>query len=159
MLAQVGTYSEDGASICVDCAPGKYSNKSGASSSAACVMCGVGKYSPEKGAFSEASCTKCDVGKYSVTTGATSDSICTDCPPGTASFAGASKSSECFDECPAGFAGDILSCTACSAGSYKAIVGNSACLTCPDKSNSSEGKAVCDCDPGFTIVIGILFLN
>ncbi|KAJ1480913.1 hypothetical protein T484DRAFT_2770569 [Baffinella frigidus] len=56
--------------------------------------------------------------------------------------------------CPAGFTGDAAasggSCAACTAGTYKSVMGSAVCTTCPSNSVSAEGGISCGCPAGFT---------
>jgi hypothetical protein len=112
-----GTFSwSTGASLCVQCEVGKYSDAQGAESVSTCRECGVGKYQTGYGMGSELKCTKCPAGTYSSQQGASS---CLLCDPGLYSTADG-LFGYCFDTCgPGSFS--VLgasTCNLCTAGTY-----------------------------------------
>ena len=175
-----GKYKASGGSEeCSACAAGKYSLEAGA---VECIACEKNSYSisgsikclcnagfsgalcaacPEgtfKAAAGETECVDCAAGKYSDSMSATS---CDQCHANSNSVEG---SSSCV--CVAGYSGGV-SCSACSAGTYKALSGQEECTSCPAgtyqdqqaavscedckaNSDSEEGATRCMCDPGYT---------
>ena len=43
-------------------------------------------------------------------------------------------------------------CENCQVGKYKSDSGSDVCTDCPTLSTSSEGKASCECEAGYTLV-------
>ena len=94
---QVGKYSDrDGSAECSPCAAGFYSEVSGASS---CSTCAAGKFLDSKGSSKSSDCKLCAAGKYS-TSGAES---CTSCQHGASSPEGSSSITNCI--CIEGYSG------------------------------------------------------
>jgi len=81
-----GSFFDNEADKCTQCAKGEYSSMDGVEE---CSACGRGQYSDATGA---ASCTNCPANTYSSTTGASS---CTACPPNKKSPAGSTALSQC----------------------------------------------------------------
>ncbi|KAJ1490359.1 hypothetical protein T484DRAFT_1935230, partial [Baffinella frigidus] len=73
-------------------------------------------------------------------------------PINVVSAAGITSMSSCA--CPARFTGDAAasggSCVACTAGTYKSVMGSAVCTSCPSNAVSAEGSINCGCPAGFT---------
>jgi hypothetical protein len=92
-----GKYSAVGASLCTDCAAGKFLGSEAKTSATDCGNCVAGKYSSAGAAV----CTDCAAGKFFGSPEQTSD-VCTNCAAGKYSTTtGASVVSTCLD-CAAG---------------------------------------------------------
>ena len=134
-----------------------------------CQMCVVGKF---KIAMGNEACTDCAPGTFSSVIGANSSQVCSTCPPNSGTFGViASSINDC--QCIKGFTGSNggpcircsagtfkampgeSECTNCSAGSFSNSTGSSACFDCPPGTYSSmigaQGKAACQSCPGFQI--------
>ena len=151
-------------SLCVSCAPGRYS-----SSGAACELCEKGSYSASTGSVS---CAKCPVGRYGNAAGGTdvangclpcrkgtfmnmlAASACFECPPG----------SSCPDDgmqfkiaCPPGQYSDVrsqLACKRCPSGTYQHMPGSAMCVLCragkhSALSGATSASACTDCPAGY----------
>ena len=77
-----GTYSLAGASVCTNCAAGKFSDAVGATASDTCSECAAGKFSAVEGATASDTCSDCGAGKFSDAVGASVASTCADCEAG-----------------------------------------------------------------------------
>ena len=93
------------------------------------------------------SCVECGVGGYCI------DSIRTPCPPSESTVdATASSIGECL--CASGSRFEIAEetadeCLNCTAGKFKALVGDLDCMDCEAGRSSGPGQSACDiCDPG-----------
>jgi len=121
-----GTTSPPGSvrkSQCV-CMPG-YSGPVG--DDYACVPCRNGTYNALEGQEGlTAVCELCEAGKYASIGG----SSCVDCLAHSSSVPGSMSALWC--KCNAGYSGeDGGTCVACAPGSYKDVLGNSPCVSCP----------------------------
>jgi hypothetical protein len=88
-----------------------------------CTACQAGTY---KNIIGSDSCLACEAGKYQNLPG---QSKCSDCPVNMTSNPGSTDLFYC--KCNVGFTGpDGGQCTACSAGTYKNIIGSDSCLAC-----------------------------
>jgi len=77
---------------------------------------------------------------------------CIPCPVGTNTPPGASDIAQCT--CIEGYTAESngVVCTACAAGTWKNVTGNTTCIECPDDSASPEGSqhlVNCTCLPGY----------
>lgn len=109
---------------------------------AACV-CG-----PGFGGADNTSCAVCPFGKYKKNPEFVG---CTSCGLNRLTLPGARDSGDCV--CVQGFEDVSGACFACQAGSYKAHVGNDACLPCFDYGTSAAGStavSACECVAGYT---------
>jgi hypothetical protein len=90
-----GTFSTGGASACIECQPGSWTNSSGSVNPAflACLM----TY-PVASRFVQASCPLCSAGTYQVASGRSSCEICR-----AGSFSAAPGMSVCFPRCSSAF--------------------------------------------------------
>ena len=123
---------DTGSRECEECAPGTYTNASGATAcegspcapgtyglsnatsaaSAVCVGCDSGKFA----LTGSPACTNCPVGKYA---NASAASACADCPAGSSSQIGSTDVNNCT--CDAGYSGTRGGiCTLCAAGKFNA---------------------------------------
>jgi hypothetical protein len=118
---------------CAACAPGKFTDYTGATS---CDPCPPGRYNPAPGSISAASCLPCPAGTLNPFSGAASIGDCGSCAPG--SYAPSPGTSRCAP-CPAGTALDfpggtsLSNCTVCRAGTYNPAPGQTSvsCAGCP----------------------------
>jgi len=155
-----GTFSDAGASVCADCAAGKYTLANSGSSvcfkcdagkyltTTGCVECGAGKYKAAAGintacdecgagksaAAGASVCTACGAGKYSVAgSGAT---VCTDCDAGK--FQATAEASTCSGflcavgkySQPGATSSAAAACTDCREGTYSEKEGSTVCASC-----------------------------
>jgi hypothetical protein len=101
-----------------------------------CSKCVAGTYKPEQG---PQNCSLCGQGKFSGRIEQTQESTCELCPRGTLSIEfGASSNA---------------TCQPCPAGTYMPAAGATACLQCPDKSESlprAYSVSECKCIPGYS---------
>ena len=130
------------ASTCADCGAGTYSSTAGSST---CAMCNAGMYST-----TASTCTNCAAGKFSGASGASAASTCADCAAGT--YSSTAGSSTCTI-CNAGMYSTTAStCTHCAAGKFSGASGASAASTCADCGAgkfSATGADVCtNCGAG-----------
>lgn len=126
------------APTCTACNAGKYSNTVQATE---CTNCNAGTYS----LVGSGSCTNCDAGTYS---GAVSGT-CTTCPTNSNSPSSSTTASDCI--CNAGSSGpNGGTCTTCTVGKYKDIIGTTLCINCGIGTYSAvAGASVCtNCDAG-----------
>ena len=146
---------------CSPCAKGTYNSIPGASQ---CLKCPPGTYSDTSTAVSLASCTPCPIATYGNMSGAYALSACSDCPPGTnSSLLGAAECAPCragsyaegnrreqCELCQAGTFGQQMrasskaSCGSCPAGTFSSA-GSMICTRCPPGTSSQEGSG--DCQP------------
>eukprot|EP00736_Rhodelphis_marinus_P012878 Rmarinus@m.10893 len=113
-----------------------------------CQSCDIGY------GISDGECIECEVGTYKSVVGSYG---CSPCPDYSSSdTTGNTAITDCL--CDPGYTlgGDEEDdhCVACSAGTYKNVTGNSACVLCPDQSTSDEAtvsRADCDCNPGYSM--------
>jgi hypothetical protein len=135
-------YTGENGQDCLACLAGTYKAVSGPMS---CEMCPAGKFSKETGKTSLSTCTLCPPGKFST---GTQTGSCVDCPAGSfVDVAGSSTLGDCA--CNMGYTGlDGSICSACSAGSYKAVKGSAPCEMCSagkfssDQGANSESKCL-----------------
>jgi len=156
-------------SICVNCPVGSTSPSGSylvgscgcaagfAGTGSTCTQCGVGTY---KGGIGDGVCVNCASGKYSSSAGATSEATCLVCPANSNSLSSSSSVTACT--CNAGWEGPnggtcILSgqcnkgytgpnggpCVPCNAGTFKSVIGTSACSLCPAGTKSNAGAGEC----------------
>jgi len=103
-----------------------------------CIECVAGKYKSVSG---DVACTDCAEGEYSAVVGADAN-VCQKCPPNSRSQSGTSERNGCL--CDVGFSlADGQICTECPVGSYKDVIGNSACVVCLTGSNGESGASRC----------------
>lgn len=106
----------------------------------ACLLCGVGKYSDRDAATSNATCTACPVATYApVAGGGSLAGACLPCGLGT--FGTETGQSACR-LCPAGTYADSegkSSCDACVDGTYASDQGNAFCAPCPLGTSTARG--------------------
>jgi hypothetical protein len=94
-----------------------------------CVSCEPGKYSAVK----SVECRECNAAQYSLAAA----SVCLDCPPDSNSPNGTGAVTGC--SCNAGFQGNNGdTCTACAAGKYKTVPGESPCVDCPENTYNPQ---------------------
>ena len=134
-----------------------------------------GSVGPDVGyiAFVDAACTVCAENLFKNFVG---DEACSQCPQHMYSDAGADELTDCL--CGVGYIGaaggpceacepgkfkserSATICDACSAGTYNelaASTSSSACLQCPENTDSAAGSGsiyACVCDPGYSSVRG-----
>ncbi len=136
------------------------------------MMCFPCRGSSYKGGIGPGpTCTPCGNNTYADVTAGTSPDVCIPCPLNTFSATESLTITECT--CNAGYAGeDGTQCTACEAGTFKTLTGNSECLVCGAGTFSSTVAATsesqctscqgnssaavgsnssedCSCNPGF----------
>jgi len=88
--------------------------------------------------------------------------ICESCPDGFSSPASSIDSTACVElVCAVGFSVDKNTCTACSKGTYKSIIGSSVCTACDSgKYNSYTGSGVgASCPHGSNSPVGSIYLS
>jgi len=120
-ICNKGYNGKDGGA-CSACFVGTYKDVNGSSS---CIRCSPGQYSNLKAATTMATCKSCPRDTYN----ASDNSLCLACPDNSHSNAKSFVESAC--KCNVGYTGaDGTACTACLAGSYKAINGSAACRDC-----------------------------
>jgi len=118
-----GTYSYQGASVCLFCENGKFFTGQGGSSQSSCLRCPAGTFQTGSGMVRPSDCKMCPEGTYSSHPGA---SMCTSCEAGKYS---SSKNSSTEADCE----------SSCSPGQYS-VLGSSSCLLCyPGKYSSAIG--------------------
>ncbi len=86
-----GTYTEGGATSCVDCAAGTASDVLGATTRLTCQTCSAGTFSAQ----AASQCKLCSVGTFSPNAGAVDASACLQCPPNSNSTAGTDAVTKC----------------------------------------------------------------
>ena len=109
--------------VCVNCAPGRYSNAVGSSSNVSCIACPATTSS----AAGSSSCAECTAGRYSAVDG----DVCHKCKPGMST-----------DE----LSGQ-RSCSKCRAGYFQNKFGAENCFECPVNYYSTGGNANCTACP------------
>ena len=114
-----GSFFDNEADKCTQCAKGEYSSMDGVEE---CSACGKGQYSD---ATSAASCTNCAAGTYADKLGATSSTDCIACAAGKYS---ATPGAPCSD---------------CPANTYSSTAGASSCTPCPANKKSPAGSTQC----------------
>ena len=126
------------ASQCTECEIGYFKNNTGFGN---CAACAAGHYNQINASFS---CDPCPQHTYQ---NETAGSTCYDCPRGWTSDAGstncsfspATQSAQC--RCRRGYTGpDGEACTLCPQGTYKAEIGSTPCLQCPNSVFSPAGS-------------------
>jgi len=147
-LCQAGTYSTSaGATACTEC-PGNTHSLQGAFAVDDC-FCNPGMFQlsttlAETGDISLPICEHCPAGKYKFVQG---DFPCMECPANTDS-----NMSSVVCDCAAGYQQTSWyeekpidpTCEACAVGKYKALMGTSICLTCPENTlNTESGMVSC----------------
>jgi hypothetical protein len=163
---QAGAFSGVRALLCLPCTPGSFSS----GNASACLPCPEGTYSAALGA---STCIPCSPGQWNNKTGSASASDCVPCPVlGQSSPFGAVNASMCVCpqhsevdngqcSCSLGYGYDTVSrtCLACDAFSFKAVVGNVACLRCPllsvvaQANLPAKNRSTCIC-PAFSAIDG-----
>ena len=112
-----------------------------------CEECPAGTYKAEQG---NVPCTACPSNTFSPSLAATNSSTCLGCFANSVSDAG---SAQC--DCDAGFSGAVEACSACPTATYKNVIGDSDCATCPVNSviaeNASRLVLPCTCVSGFEL--------
>lgn len=102
-------------------------------------------------------CTACRLGSYKEDVGA---GVCQDCASGFTTFTTASNNRyNCV--CAEDFGWDVDTCVSCDSIStlhFKHVVGNMACIYCPDDGlytgeENSHDSLYCACNPGFKAVL------
>lgn len=137
-----------GASVCIRCAAGKYTDEGGQTT---CKNCGAGKYGASAGLTR---CESCAAGTSSQALTATSSAACTPCVAGTygaeAGLAGCTR-------CPPGKVSTTVgalssaTCIACAKGSYMDLDGGTACKQCEaGRANNDLGQSSCPSCQGST---------
>ena len=118
----LNSYSETGSGSLQDCR----CNVGYAGPGGDCSACVMGKYKPTNGTHE---CDLCGAAKYLPKTGSVFEAECVPCPGNSTSDPGSALLSQCL--CTAGYTGpDPSNCAACPKGSYKNILGSSACVEC-----------------------------
>ncbi|KAJ3452198.1 hypothetical protein M0812_03962 [Anaeramoeba flamelloides] len=174
LSCRVGTYSQSGSRVCLDCPigafgnvehlskcfdclPGSWSNTVGNVNSS-CNPCPAGTYSTAYGATTIETCLECDPGTYNPQTGATSRDFCLKCHMGTYNPHSGSNSTQSCIPCPLGSVSNISgssSCEFCEKGKIPSKK-NDRCESCPAGTYSSQtGSLSCVKCPTNTISIGI----
>ena len=123
-----------------------------------CATCRAGTF---KNASGPQPCTLCPRGTFMEPTDVARDDItfCQSCEPGTTSAVGSGGgNASCVGECPPGTFGNVHAnlsanieslCTPCAENSYKSVVGESECVSCPvGTSTIGEERSFCQCDAG-----------
>jgi len=131
------------AGSCATC-PSRTSSASGSDELTDCV-CVAGYTAASDGV----ACSACEAGEYKATMGVGN---CTVCPSHTSSAEGSDEVADCV--CLAGYSGpsDGVPCSACEAGTYKAVPGAGECSACPAGTSSGEAsdeKTDCICVEGY----------
>ena len=112
-----------------------------------CEKCPAGTYKTVPG---NVPCTACPSNTFSPTLAATNRSTCLACFANSVSDAG---SAQC--DCDTGFSGPVDACSACPIATYKNVIGDSDCATCPVNSVISENASSlvlpCTCLSGFEL--------
>jgi len=145
LICPAGKYSDSAASVCIDCASGRFSVRISNSQGAdGCTDCPAGTYSE---VVSQSSCTDCAAGTYA-TNGAVS--TCEECVAGK--YAASTASISC-DNCAQGrfsLTSGQFSCAACEIGTYASSTMSTICLACePGRAQAQSGQATCnDCANG-----------
>ncbi len=158
-----GTFSEAKATVCTDCAAGKFAFGTGnvgctdcdagkfsaLPRMASCTDCAAGKYRPDTG---KSFCLECEVGKSQSATG---QAQCIKCAAG--SYSNTTNLSSCYT-CevgryslpPTSATVGATECTLCEAGKYQAATGQIECVPCPVGSyNDQTERTVCkSCEAG-----------
>lgn len=140
-----GTYSGAAGSLCIQCQPGTYNDRSGLT---ACVSCQAGTYQISTGA---ATCTAADTGFIVASAGQV---VQTACPAGA--FSNVTGMSACL-LCEAGMwvhkpsanTGATV-CSTCATGTYIGVTGAADCLSCPKGTYANvQGMTACvSCSAG-----------
>jgi len=134
-----GKYSQSGASECSNCSAGTFGSKTNASS---CILCAAGTYSSQ---LASSYCKDCIAGLSSIE----NSSSCAVCPAGSFS---AEKSKNCTDCGPGRYSAydGLPNCLICGAGSYNSISRASSCSVCLGGTFASGwGLSACRvCNPG-----------
>jgi len=149
---QQGTYSGYGASVCLVCEAGFFTDVNG---STICQDCPAGTWSDG----SSSACHHCWSGTYSETIRATSGGTCVSCPGGTYSnMLAASSLTDCL-WCDAGtfsYEG-AYQCTPCDTNFYSSMY-STVCIACPEFSYTlQEGSSLsqCICHAGYKYDWGV----
>ena len=111
-----------------------------------CEPCAAGYAKPNRGYWPQ--CKRCVEGKYAAAPSAAS--VCLDCPFNSNAPLGSDAIADC--SCNPGFTGaNGENCTACSAGSYKTVVGSSKCVACGagkySTATAAASSAMCQACP------------
>ena len=120
MACDPGTYLLAETTVCVDCAPGNYSQTTDA---AACLRCPAGKYQSAAGATA---CVTCATGSYTSVSGAT---VCLLCNAGSSNTYARTGCVGCWAGKYSAFSGD--GCNLCNVGTYAPANFATTCLNCP----------------------------
>ena len=155
-----GHYCPEAAPEPTPCAVGSFANHTNMSS---CALCPAGSFQNETGATHCATCSlghfcvegssverPCAAGSFGRTTGKESDAECEVCPRGAFCFAGAVLPMNCSAGTYAANQNSAL-CTACAAGSFQDLDGQSACKPCSRGFMCPKGSVVeipAACNPG-----------
>ena len=168
-------YRQDGASVCVSCKAGTYSDTLDALSCSLCdgqrfsnedaqvacktcasnsvsdaggtgCVCEAGYTNVSMDASGATECRECEAGEYKDTVG---NSECLTCRQNSESGTATATRNGCA--CVEGFFLQHDECTPCGLGSYKPHVSNDACFSCPQSyttaAEQSVSRASCVCAP------------
>lgn len=138
--------------VCTLCQPGFFKAGPGDDN---CTACPVGQYQPSSGART---CLSCPANSYNnlPANGRSQCYACRPCPPNSEAPRGSGLRSQCA--CSKGYtgrAGEV--CSACPAGKYKPVLGDSDCLDCSsvgDNLWSDPGASICGCNAGYEGPLG-----
>jgi len=143
-----GTYSRDGATICIACPPGTYQQYA---DQASCTSCVAGKYNPVYGSFSPDACINAPAGNYATVAPGTlpyapyataGPTMYTPCSPGY--YQSESGKNGCLSCGTGTFSlGGQVSCTICLAGTYQNAERSINCIYCPPNQYSNAGASSC----------------
>jgi len=94
-------------------------------------------------------CVQCPMGTYALQ----NMTSCSSCPLHSTSPLGSTQVSDC--QCETGFTvpDGSSNCEGCVVGSFKDVLGDASCQSCPDHANSSahsKSSIECLCNPGFS---------
>jgi hypothetical protein len=128
LACNAGTYSNSGATVCINCTSGKFSSSI---SSGVCSNCSSGYYSSSGATF----CTVCSGGFYQSLLG---QSNCLSCSPGSYSISAASVCSTCLG----GYYSTSTTCLECQAGTYS-LDSSVSCNNCPRGTYSDATWTMC----------------
>ena len=144
-LCPANTWNDGSFMQCQPCANSVYDGV-GATSASQCVC-------PPGFTHVDGACVGCDVGTFSSVTG---NGACTPCGSlrqhSTTLAEGATSLDACV--CEVGYSLQDGQCVACASGATKHIVGNMACVQCPDNSQLPVGSphqlSSCRCNAGYS---------
>eukprot|EP00698_Gefionella_okellyi_P001450 TRINITY_DN11405_c0_g1_i11.p1 TRINITY_DN11405_c0_g1~~TRINITY_DN11405_c0_g1_i11.p1 ORF type:complete len:2212 (+),score=424.46 TRINITY_DN11405_c0_g1_i11:34-6669(+) len=131
-----GTYSaNEGLANCTACDLGHWAN----SRSYQCTACATGSYAAGPG--DNATCIQCSAGAF---TNVSASTMCTKCDLGYWSASGDTHCTACLAGNYANVSGDSGVCRPCASGSFSANDGSTRCETCLRGSWSTTGRTRCE---------------